>query len=103
MDPSPSADFKARLLPQVAALVAQATGGTGEPLVVEAVIEVCNILEGSKDSVAPVVAIERDVRLDTGTYHLFIRRLSTSVPAGKFQILISRELASGLIYQDGGV
>lgn len=95
---TPSADFKNRLLPQAAALVAQATGGTGDPLVVEALLEACNILESSAKSDAPLVAIERDVRSDTGAYHLFVRRLSTSIPAGKFQILISRELASGLIY-----
>ena len=65
---------------------------------VEALLEACNLLEDRSKSDAPVVDIERDVRLDTGVYHLFVRRLSTSVPSGKFQILISRELASGLIY-----
>ncbi|WP_317107522.1 hypothetical protein [Chroococcidiopsis sp. SAG 2025] len=54
-------------------------------------------MENSSNSNAPIVAIERDVRTDTGTYHLFVRRLSTSIPKGKFQILIVRELASGLI------
>lgn len=98
MDRTQEAEFKNRLMPQAAALVEKATGGTDEPLVVEALLEACNILEVSSYSDAPRVAIERDVRLDTGTYHLFVRRLSTSVPAGKFQILISRELASGLIY-----
>ena len=98
-NPEPSkADFKNRLLPQAAALVATATGGTGDPLVVEALLEACNLLEDSSESDAPLVAIERDVRSDSGVYHLFVRRLRTSVPAGKFQILISRELASGLIY-----
>ncbi len=91
-------DFKNRLLPQAAALVATATSGNGDPLVVEALLEACNLLEDSSKSNAPVVAIERDVRTDKGAYHLFVRRLSTSIPAGKFQILITRELASGLIY-----
>lgn len=91
-------DFKHRLEPQATALVATATGGTGEPLVVKALLEACLTLESSVNSEAPIIAVERDVHTDTGTYHLFIRRLSTSVPVGKFQILITRELASGLIY-----
>lgn len=98
VDITQSTDFKNRLQSQATALVAQATGGTGEPVVIEALLEVCNILEDSSYTVTPLVAIERDVRSDTGIYHLSIRRLSTSVPAGKFQIVITRELASGLIY-----
>jgi hypothetical protein len=57
-------------------------------------------LEESSTSDAPLIALEQDVRTDSGTYHLFVRRLSSSIPAGKFQILITRELASGLIYPD---
>lgn len=91
-------DLKHRLEPQAIALVATATEGTGEPLVVKVLLEACLTLENSVISEAPIIAIERDVRTDTGTYHLFVRRLSSSVPAGKFQILITRELASGLIY-----
>lgn len=94
---TPSADFKHRLLPQATGLVEKAIGAD-DPVVVEALIDACNLLEDSSQSDAPLVAIERDVRTDTGIYHLFVRRLSTSIPAGKFQILISRELASGLIY-----
>src|SRR5919199_31514 len=96
-DLTQESDFLNRLLPQATALVEKATGVV-EPLVVEALIEACNLLENSSKSDTPIVAIERDVRLDTGTYHLYVRRLNTSVPAGKFQILITRELASGLIY-----
>jgi|ERR671932_883969 hypothetical protein len=93
-----NADLKNRLLPQATALVEKATQGTVEPLVVEALIDACNILENSSKSDAALIAIERDVHSETGTYHLYIRRLSSSIPAGKFQILISRDLASGLIY-----
>lgn len=92
------ADFKHRLLPQATALVAKATRGTDEPLVVAALIDACFMLESSSITDTPIVAIERDVRTDSATYHLLVRRLSTSIPAGKFQILINRELASGLIY-----
>ena len=92
------ADLKNRLLSQAVALVEKATDGTSEPLVVEALLAACVLLEDSSKSGSPIVALERDVNTDTGTYHLFVRRLSTSVPAGKFQILITRELASGLIY-----
>ena len=91
-------DFKHRLLPQATSLVATATEGAGEPQIVEALLTACLMLETSASSDAPLVAIEQDVRTANGTYHLFVRRLSTSVPAGKFQILISRDLASGLIY-----
>ena len=99
LKPEPSkADFKHRLELQATALVASATGGTGDLLVVEALLEACNLLEVSSCSDAPLVAVERDVRSNSGVYHLFVRRLNTSVPSGKFQILITRELASGLIY-----
>ncbi len=42
-----STELKQRLLPQANALVAQAVGETGKPLVVEALLEACNILEAS--------------------------------------------------------
>lgn len=93
----PCAEFNKRLRPQAQALVEKAVEA-GEPLVLEALLDACYLLENSSKTDAPIVAIERDVRCDMGTYHLFVRRLSTSVPAGKFQILITRELASGLIY-----
>lgn len=92
----PSAEFKHRLLPQATTLVEKAVG-SNDSVVLEALIDACYFLEDSSNSNAPIVAIERDVRTDTGIYHLFVRRLSTSVPAGKFQVLITRELASGLI------
>lgn len=94
---NPSADFKNRLRPQAAALVEKAIEA-GDSFVLEALLDACYLLENSSKTDAPLVAIERDVRCDTGIYHLFVRRLSTSIPAGKFQILITRELASGLIY-----
>jgi hypothetical protein len=92
------ADFKSRLFSQAEALVEKATGGTSVSVVIEAVLEACYLLEESSKSNAPIVALEQDVHSDSGTYHLFVRRLSSSIPAGKFQILITRELASGLIY-----
>ena len=91
------ADIKNRLEPSATALVEKAVGA-GDSVVLEALLDACILLEDSSKSDASLVAIERDVRTDTGTYHLFVRRLSTSIPAGKFQILITRELASGLIY-----
>ncbi len=94
---NPAADFKNRLEPSAAALVEKAIPA-GDTVVLEALLDACYLLENSSKSDTPLVAIERDVRTDTGTYHLFVRRLSTSIPAGKFQILITRELASGLIY-----
>lgn len=90
-------DFKNRLRPGAAAMVEKAIVGAGNPVVLEALLDACYFLEDSSKTDAPLVAIERDVRTNTGTYHLFVRRLSTSIPAGKFQILITRELASGLI------
>ncbi|MGL5922433.1 hypothetical protein [Chroococcidiopsis sp.] len=89
-------EFTHRLLPQATTLVEKAVG-TADSVVLEALLDACNLLENSSNSDTPIVAIERDVRIETGTYHLFVRRLSTSIPAGKFQILIVRELASGLI------
>ncbi len=94
---NPAVDFKNRLRLGAAAIVEKAIVGAGNPIVLEALLDACYLLEDSSKSNAPLVAIERDVRTDTGTYHLFVRRLSTSIPAGKFQILITRELASGLI------
>jgi hypothetical protein len=93
-----TADFKNRLEPQAIALVEKATGKTGDKILVDALLDTCNLLEVSSSSDSPLVALERDVRSGNVTYHLFVRRLSTSVPTGKFQILITRELASGLIY-----
>lgn len=98
MNATPETDFPHQLLPQAVALVEKATGGTSEPRVVEALMAAFVLLEESTKTDSPIVALEQDVRTDTGTYHLFIRRLSTSVPTEKFQILITRELASGLIY-----
>jgi hypothetical protein len=95
---TPPIETKHRLLPQAVALVEKALGGNRDPLVVEALLEACSLLEESSQGESPIVALERDVRSDTGTYHLFVRRLNSSVPVGKFQILITRELASGLIY-----
>ena len=91
------ADFKNRLEPGATALVEKAIGYCDRVLL-EALLDACRLLEESSKTDTPLVAIERDARTDAGTYHLFVRRLSTSIPAGKFQILITRELASGLIY-----
>lgn len=92
----PDDEFRHRLLPQATTLVEKAVGAS-DLVVLEALLDTCYLLEDSSNSASPIVAIERDVRTETGTYHLFVRRLSTSIPAGKFQILITRELASGLI------
>lgn len=91
------ADFKNRLEPGSTALVEKAIGYR-DRVVLEALLDACRLLEESSKSDTPLVAIERDARTDTGTYHLFVRRPCTSIPTGKFQILIVRELASGLIY-----
>ncbi len=91
-------DFLERLRPQLGELVAKATGGTDEPLVVEMLLEACYFLEVSSAKAAPLMALEQDVYTQTGTYHLLVRRLSSSLPVGKFQILINRELASGLVH-----
>lgn len=93
-----SHEIKSRLFLQASALVEKATGETTNGRLVEVLLEVCSFLEDSAQSNAPIVAVERDVILPTATYHLSIRRLSTSMPAGKFQIIITRELASGLIH-----
>ncbi|MBD2102489.1 hypothetical protein [Leptolyngbya sp. FACHB-261] len=98
MSSTQSTELRSRLLPQAVALVERALGGANDSQVVEALLDACSFLEESAQSDAPIVALERDVRTETGTYHLFIRRLSSSVPAGKFQILITCDLASGLIY-----
>ncbi len=98
MDLTPKTDLKNRLMPHATALVEKATGDSN-PILLEALLEACNFLEDSSKTNTPVVALEQDVRSDTGVYHLSIRRLLTSVPAGKFQIAITRELASGVIYQ----
>lgn len=90
-------DLTDRLEAQAIALVERAVGAP-EPQIVEALLTACSFLETSSQSTAPIVALERDVQSQTGTYHLFVRRLNSSIPAGKFQILITRELASGLIY-----
>lgn len=98
MNPSELSEFQQRLRPQAVALVEKASGQSGDLQVVEALLDACWLLEDSSRSDRPVVALERNIRTDTGFYHLSVRRLSSSIPAGKFQILISRELASGLIY-----
>lgn len=90
--------LRERLLPQVTTLVESALQGNSDRLVIESLLESCCYLEASIDTKAPIVALEQDVCSDSGTYHLLVRRLKSSVPAGKFQILITRELASGLIY-----
>ena len=98
MDTTHSAEIKNRLLDQAIALVERAVSGTHDPQVVEALLDACSFLEISSQSEAPIVALERDVHSEVGTYHLFVRRLNSSIPVGKFQILITRDLASGLIY-----
>lgn len=90
--------LKNRLLLQVTTLVETALGGVSDPLVVVSLLEACCYLEANATTNAPIVALEQDVYSTSGTYHLVVRRLKSSVPAGKFQILITRELASGLIY-----
>ena len=55
-------------------------------------------LESFDSRTRSLIATERDARTDAGTYYLFVRRLRTSISSSKFQILIVRELASGLIY-----
>lgn len=92
-----AAEIKTRLHAQALALVEKAAGERDEALL-EALLEVCEFLENSADSPSPIVAVEREVHSMTGAYHLAVRRLSSSIPAGKFQILMTRSLASGLIY-----
>lgn len=97
MDSGQAIELKHRLQPQALALVEKATGKE-TPEVVSALLEACLLLEANAQSNSPIVALEQDVHCETGTYHLSVRRLSTSVPVGKFQILISQNLASGLIH-----
>lgn len=92
-------EFKNRLLPQATALVEKATGAIADRQVVDVLIDTCQHLESSAHTNAPIVSMERDVHTDQGTFHLNIRRLSSSIPTGKFQVLITRELASGLLQQ----
>lgn len=98
MDSEQVTELKHRLQEQAIALVERAMGGTADPQMIAVLLDTCSDLETSAQTDAPIVALERDVYLETGTYHLFVRRLKSSVPVGKFQILITRELASGLIY-----
>lgn len=98
MDSDQSTELKHRLQEQAIALVERAMGGTADHQVVAVLLDTCSDLETSAQTDAPIVALERDIHAETGTYHLFVRRLNSSIPAGKFQILITRELASGLIY-----
>jgi hypothetical protein len=97
MTPAQTLEIKQRLHPQIVALVERATAGRPEALMVDALLDSCLLLETQAQAGAAIVALEREVSCDTGRYHLAVRRLSTSVPVGKFQILISRNLASGLI------
>lgn len=98
MHTADSNELKNRLRSQTIALVEKALDGTSDASVVEKILEACCFLEASSTTESPMVALEQEVHSTTGKYHLFIRRLSSSVPVGKFQILISRDLASGLIY-----
>ena len=98
MNTADSDELKNRLRPHAIALVEKALNGTCDASLVEKILEACAFLEASSTTESPIVALEQEVHSTTGKYHLFMRRLSSSVPAGKFQILISRDLASGLIY-----
>ncbi|HEY9623828.1 MAG TPA: hypothetical protein V6C78_25945 [Crinalium sp.] len=98
MNPEQITEFRNRLLPQAIALVEQATGGESDRQFAEAVISACKLLELSTTSESPIAAIERTVKFESGVYLLQVRRLETSNPPGKFQILITRELASGVIF-----
>ena len=94
-----ASEFKNRLLPHATALVEKITGEIADRQIVDVLIDTCQLLENSAQTNAPIVAMERDVHTDHGIFHLNIRRLSSSIPAGKFQVLITRELASGLLQQ----
>lgn len=96
MNEDKTIEFRDRLTPSAAALVERATGAIELPML-EAIIDTCEALQISSTSDLPIVSMERDIHLASGTYHLNIRRLSSSNPPGKFQILITRELASGVI------
>lgn len=98
MDSDYATELQHRLQDQAIALVERAMGGTVDHQIVAVLLDTCSYLETSAQTDAPIVALERDIHSPTGTYHLFVRRLNSSIPAGKFQILITRELASGLIY-----
>jgi hypothetical protein len=98
MNLDPSHEIGSVLFDQAIALVEKATGGISNMRLVAALLEICTFLENSSRTDAPIVAIERDVVSLNEAYHLSVRRLSSSVPEGKFQIIITRELASGLIY-----
>lgn len=98
MQAADSDELRNRLRPQAIALVEKALGGISDDAVVEKLLEACSFLEASSATESPTIALEQEVHSSTGSYHVFIRRLSSSVPVGKFQILISRDLASGLIY-----
>jgi hypothetical protein len=97
MEPANFETLRDRLSPQAEALVTKGLGTT-DPQMVNVLLEACSLLEESSHSDAPMVALEQDVHLATGIYHLFVRRLSSSNPPGKFQVLITRDLASGLMY-----
>lgn len=97
MNEEATIELRDRLTPQAAALVERAAGAIDLTLL-EAILDTCEALKISSTSDTPMVAMERDVHVASGTYHLNIRRLSSSAPPGKFQILITRELASGVIY-----
>lgn len=97
MEPANSETLRDRLSPQAEALVAKGLGAA-DPQMVEVLLQACELLDESSHTEAPMVALEQDVHLATGTYHLFVRRLSSSNPPGKFQVLITRDLASGLMY-----
>ncbi len=97
MEPANSETLRDRLSSQAEALVAKGLGATN-PQMVKVLLDACNLLEESSHTDSPMVALEQDVHLATGTYHLFVRRLSSSNPPGKFQVLITRDLASGLMY-----
>ncbi len=94
--PNPEA-LRDRLSSQAEALVAQGLG-TADPHLINVLLTACSLLEESSHTDTPMVALEQDVHLEAGTYHLFVRRLSSSNPPGKFQVLITRDLASGLMY-----
>lgn len=97
MEPDNSETLRDRLSPQAEALVEKGLGAA-DPQMVKVLLDACSLLQESAQTDSPMVALEQDVHLSTGTYHLFVRRLSSSNPPGKFQVLITRDLASGLMY-----
>ena len=54
-------EFKHRLLPQATTLVEKAVG-TADSVLLEVLLDACNLLENSSNSDTPIVAIERDAR-----------------------------------------